>query len=284
MDKNPLISVIIPTYNEAPTIATAIQSMINQTYKNLEILVVDDGSTDDTEEIVREFMKKDNRVRYLKCPYTDPHRVDWRGVNISVGWLARNYAMDQSKGEWITFQDADDASLLNRIEVQYNLAKRYNAICVTTSLFPFKNEFLNKCLDVEKILREEKDIAIPPDTINAFAKNSKGLLMRGWFPCQYVPFVFKKRLPTRPLFIRMKESYPGVDGAPFFSKKTIRDVRFRPRDKRVWPSLSGRGAGRDHVLQLAEKYGRNYSFKLPLYLWRTRELHNAYPGWEKYLI
>ena len=112
---NPLISVIIPTYNEAPTLGVAIQSMIDQTYKNLEIIIVDDGSTDNTKEVVQEYIQKDPRVCYLTCPYNDPNRVDWRGVNISVGYLARNYAMEQARGEWITFQDADDASLLNRI-------------------------------------------------------------------------------------------------------------------------------------------------------------------------
>ena len=116
--------------------------------------------------------------------------------------------MDQSKGVWITFQDADDASLLNRIEVQYNLAKRYNALCVTTSLFPFKNEFLNKCLDAEKILREESGIVITPDTINAFAKIQKGCLCTDGSP-PICAVRFKKRLPTRPLFIGTKESYPG---------------------------------------------------------------------------
>src|SRR3989344_9010186 len=104
MENHLLISVIIPTYNEGFTLGIAIQSIINQTYKNLEIIVVDDGSTDDTEKIVREFMKKDQRIQYLKCPHEDPNRVDWRGVNISVGYLARNYAMQQSKGEWVTFQ------------------------------------------------------------------------------------------------------------------------------------------------------------------------------------
>jgi len=284
MPSEPLISVIIPTYNEADTLGIAIQSMIDQTYKNLEIIVVDDGSTDTTEKVVQTFIEKDSRIQYLKCPHVDPYRTDMRGVNIGVGWLARNYAMEKSRGEWITFQDADDASLLNRIEIQHNLAVQYNAVCITTSLFPFKEEFLNKQLDVGRLLKEEKDIIVSPTEINALAQRIKGLLMRDWFPHHYIPFVFKKRLPTRLLFIRTKESYPGVDGIPFFKRETIEHVQFRPRHKRVWPSLSGRGVGRDHVFQLAEKYGRSYSFKLPLYLWRTRDAHNPYPGWEKYLV
>lgn len=284
MGEQPLISVIIPTYNEAPTIGVAIQSMTDQTYRNLEILVIDDGSTDNTENIVKEFARKDPRVRYLKCPHKDPHRVDCRGTNISVGYLARNYGMEQSRGEWITFQDADDASLLNRIEMQYRLAVRHNATCVTTSSFPFKEELLGKSLDVERILKEEKNIIIRPEKIVELAKKARGILMRKWFPHNFVPFTFKKRAPTRYLFIASLESYPGVDGAPLFKRETIQTVRFRQRDQRIWPAKSGRGAGRDHLLHMAETFKNSYSFRLPLYLWRTKDKHDPYPGWEKYLI
>lgn len=282
--KQPLISVIIPTYNEGPTLGVALQSIIDQSYKNLDIIVVDDGSTDDTEAIVKEFIKKDSRVRYLACPYKDPHRVDVRGVNVSVGWLARNFAMDQSRGEWITFQDADDASLLNRIEVQYSLAKQYDATCVTVSSFPFREDFLGKRLDVEMIFKHEKNLITLPQEITALAKKTKGILMRPWFPHTITPFVFKKRAPTRYLFMASLETYPGVDGAPLFRRYTINTVRFRERDHRIWPAKSGRGAGRDHLLQLAETFKNSYSFRLPLYLWRTKDAHNPYPGWEKYLL
>ncbi|HAT68019.1 MAG: hypothetical protein A2481_02045 [Candidatus Yonathbacteria bacterium RIFOXYC2_FULL_47_9] len=271
MNQNSLISVIIPTYNEGPTLGVAIQSIIDQTYKNLEIIVVDDGSTDNTKEIVQEFTRKDSRVRYLECPYDDPYRVDIRGTNIGVGWVSRNFAMDQSRGEWITFQDADDASLINRIEVQYMLAVKYDAMCITTSWLPFDEGLLGKKLDVERITQGVLETAMTgPQEIYDFMKSSKGFLMSGWFPHNYVPFVFKKRLPTRPLFLSRLDPYPGTDGVPFFRRETIKTIRFRPRDKRVWPSLSGRGVGRDHVLQLAETYNKNYSFKLPLYLWRTK--------------
>src|SRR6185436_17375411 len=90
--KNPLFTVIIPTFNEGPTLSAAVDSILNQNYRKFEIIVVDEGSTDNTKEIVAEFAKKDQRVRYLECPLKDPNRVDFRGTNISVGYLARNYA------------------------------------------------------------------------------------------------------------------------------------------------------------------------------------------------
>jgi len=284
MNNKPLISVIIPTYNEAPTIAIAIQSMIDQTYKNLEIIVVDDGSTDNTKEVVGEFIKKDPRVRYLECPYKDKNRVDFRGVNISVGYLARNYAMGQSKGEWITFQDADDASLLNRIEAQYELATKHDATCITTSAFPFKEKFLGKQLDVNRILRKEENIIVQPEEITMIAKQTKGILMSKWFPHKYIPFIVKKRFPfARKPFFGNQVGYPGADNSMFFKHEVIKKIQFRKLNERIWPALSGRGVGRDFVFQVAETFKNSYSFRLPLYLWRTKESHNSYPGWEKYL-
>lgn len=281
----PLISVIIPTYNEGPTLGVAIQSIVDQTYKNLEIIVVDDGSTDNTKEIVQEYAQKDSRIRYLACPYNDPNRVDWRGVNISVGYLARNYAMEQARGEWITFQDADDASLLNRIEAQYDLAVKYNATCITTSWLPFNEELTSKRLDTTRILKEEQHIIIYPNEITATAQRAKGILMNTWFPHTYIPFLFKKWLPgVRKLFFGNQEKYPGADNSMFFKREVAKEVQFRKFNDRVWPALSGRGVGRDFAFQVAETFKNSYSFRLPLYLWRVKDVHNPYPGWEKYLL
>lgn len=285
IENQPLVSVIIPTYNEGPTLGVAIQSIIDQTYKNIEILVVDDGSTDDTKNIVQEYTQKDSRVHYLTCPYNDPNRVDWRGVNISVGYLARNYGMAQARGEWITFQDADDASLINRIEAQHDLAVTHHATCVTTSWLPFEEKLIGKHLDVKRILKEEQGIVIYPDEITRTARRAKGILMSRWFPHTYVPFLFKKWLPgVRTLFFGNQEKYPGADNSMFFKREVINQVQFRKFDDRIWPALSGRGVGRDFAFQVAETFKNSYSFRLPLYLWRVKDVHNPYPGWEKYLL
>jgi glycosyltransferase involved in cell wall biosynthesis len=264
----PLITVIIPTYNEAGTLEEAVRSIMEQTYQNLEMMVVDDQSTDNTKDIAIQLSKEDARVRYLLCPLADPHRRDIRGVNISVGYLARNYAMDRAQGEWITFQDADDASLLNRIEIQLGLARKYNATCITTSWVKFDEKRVGKTLSLENFLTENQEEVIAPREITALAKKSRGLLMRGGFPHHLIPFIFKKRWPTRALFLGEFTTYPGADSAPFFRQETVQKVRFRKRDARIWPAPSGRGVGRDHLFQLAETYQNSYSFKIPLYLWR----------------
>lgn len=91
MDK---ISVIIPTYNRAGTILRAVESVLSQTYSELEILVIDDGSTDGTEEVLNGI--SDERLRYVKLE-----------CNQGVA-NARNTGVHMAVGEWIAFQDSDD--------------------------------------------------------------------------------------------------------------------------------------------------------------------------------
>ncbi len=115
----PLISVIIPVYNCEKTVAIAINSIANQTYKNLEIIVIDDASADNTKNIVKAIASKDNRIKLVEGE-DDPYRFDTKlNRNVNAGFSARNAGFREAQGELITFQDADDASFLNRIEVQY---------------------------------------------------------------------------------------------------------------------------------------------------------------------
>ena len=103
------ISCITPTYNRAHLLPRAIESTINQTYQNWEMIIVDDGSEDNTEEVVREYMKIDERIRYFKNP--------GEGGN-----AARNYGIKQAKGAWIAFLDDDDENLPGRFQKQLNAA------------------------------------------------------------------------------------------------------------------------------------------------------------------
>ena len=101
-----LVSVIMPAYNAEKTIERSIRSILDQTYKNLELIVVDDFSTDSTEEVVRKLAREDKRVKYIK-----------QEKNMGC-YPTRNAGIRASKGDIIAFQDADDLSFPERIETQ----------------------------------------------------------------------------------------------------------------------------------------------------------------------
>lgn len=99
--ENPLVSIIIPTYNRAHLIGETLDSVLAQTYQNWECIVVDDGSTDNTEELMAEYMTKDARFQYH-------HRPKDR---LPGGNAARNYGFEVSKGEYVQWFDDDDIML-----------------------------------------------------------------------------------------------------------------------------------------------------------------------------
>mgnify|MGYP003302353025 CR=1 FL=1 len=92
---NPLISVIVPVYNVEKYLDRCIESIVNQTYKNLEIILIDDGSTDNSPQICDELEKKDKRIKVI-------HKEN-SGVS-----SARNVGLDNAKGDYIGFVDSDD--------------------------------------------------------------------------------------------------------------------------------------------------------------------------------
>lgn len=109
----PLVSVIIPTYNRAHLIGDSIRSVLEQTFTDLELIVVDDGSTDDTEAVVIEI--SDPRLRYVRQPN--------RGRS-----NARNHALSLAMGKYITFLDSDDLYLPDKIQSQVDYLKSHPKI------------------------------------------------------------------------------------------------------------------------------------------------------------
>jgi len=100
--KSPAISVIIPTYNRAGLLARAVDSVLNQTFQDFELIVVDDGSTDRTAEVLAGYQ---DRLILLSKPH--------RGVS-----AARNQGLTSARGEWIAFLDSDDYWLPEKLAVQ----------------------------------------------------------------------------------------------------------------------------------------------------------------------
>lgn len=106
----PLVSIIIPTYNRAHLIGETLDSILDQSYDNWECIVVDDGSTDDTSRVLKEYIEKDSRFHYHER--TDNKK---KGAN-----ACRNYGFQLSKGEYINWFDSDDLMMPKKLETQVN--------------------------------------------------------------------------------------------------------------------------------------------------------------------
>lgn len=284
MTEKPLISVIIPAHNSADTIDTAITSIVQQTYPNLEILVIDDNSTDGTREVVERLKRIYDNVSYYTLPFDDLRRVNKRGRNVNAGYAARNYGFKKVRGEWITFQDADDASLVNRIEVQYDAAIQYNASHVSIDWFPFDNAFLGRKLSVDAVIGNNLNYVVGKEEITRLARRSRGVAMTlpVWIR-SHIPFEVKRLRIINKLFFRSLAPYPCAGNTPLFNRAVIRKVKFRPIDERVWPTFVGRGADRDFDFQVAETFGNSIALKLPLYMWRVNIQNPPWVDISRYL-
>lgn len=107
-----LVSIIMPSYNTANYIAASIQSVLDQTYPNWELLLVDDCSTDDTDAVVAPFLS-DARIRYLKNEQN------------SGAAISRNRALREAKGRWIAFLDSDDLWYPTKLEAQLRFMQEH---------------------------------------------------------------------------------------------------------------------------------------------------------------
>ena len=146
---NQKISIIIPTYNRAHTIIDSIKSVLNQTIKNLEIIVVDDGSIDNTKEKIDKI--KDKRLRYIKLD------------NNTGGSNARNIGIKNANGQYISFQDSDDIFYPEKLERQFkNMINeksdfdfcKINVIYNSTYSYIIPNEMQEKSILKGEIINE----------------------------------------------------------------------------------------------------------------------------------
>jgi len=146
---NSLISIIIPTFNRARLLCETIQSILNQTISEIELIVVDDGSTDNTEIIVKSYL--DDRIRYYNCG--------------KIGDIAklRNIGLSKVTGSYVAFCDDDDLWYSDKLETQLESLKNYNCVCSNADLIDdrsqltgnkyFSNEFNKNVFGLDDLLR-----------------------------------------------------------------------------------------------------------------------------------
>lgn len=120
MTRPPLVSVILPVYNGLPHLANSVESVLKQTWTDWELVVVNDGSNDGSEEFLQALCSKDHRVRYVA-----------HGENKGVA-SAYNSGVQNALGRFLAFQEQDDISLPHRLETELRILREYNAPFVSS--------------------------------------------------------------------------------------------------------------------------------------------------------
>ncbi len=153
-----LISVIVPVYNTEKYLEKCLDSVCNQTYKNLEIIIINDGSTDNSQKIIDSYLKRDSRIKtfYQKN----------QGLSET-----RNKGMDVANGEYIAFVDSDDWMDTDTFEKAIEFAVDYQADVI---MWPYKREYPNK--SKETMLFNEKFIIWDENNVIRLYRKFVGLV------------------------------------------------------------------------------------------------------------
>lgn len=158
-----MISVIMPAYNSEMYISEAIESVINQSYKNFELIIVDDGSTDRTPEIIDKYAKTDLRIKVF-------HREN-AGVS-----SARNFALQNICGEYVTFIDSDDIYYTDRLKIMLEIFEQHpKCDAIFADFKEFKGDIsINDTVGLSKTELIDKDILknVISDTKKHFVWNA----------------------------------------------------------------------------------------------------------------
>lgn len=148
---SPIVSIIIPSYNRAHIIGEMLNSLLAQTYFNWECIIVDDGSTDNTEEIVSGYIKKDSRIQFHYRP----------SLRLAGGNAARNYGFEMCKGEYVNFIDTDDILHPDFIKSKYNRILNSNCDVVISKT-------ILTAMDIEHVIRYENRTILTPYLLDDF--------------------------------------------------------------------------------------------------------------------
>ena len=131
---NSLVSIITPNFNSEKYIASTIDSIIKQSYINWELIIVDDCSTDNSLEVINQFLVKDTRIKLIKLP------------NNSGAAVARNKGIEIAKGEYISFLDSDDTWLKNKLNSQIEFITKNDYEFIFSSYYSIKEGEESKTL------------------------------------------------------------------------------------------------------------------------------------------
>ena len=154
-----LVSIIIPSYNVEEYIRQCVESLLKQTYKNIEIIVVDDGSTDETANIIKTLMDKDERIIYYKK----------RNGGLSS---ARNYGIGKASGDFIMFVDGDDYLREDAVEILLKEIEDNDILCFDYYIKVKNNQKIQQAQYSFELNNEKKFLLSQPSACTKFYRKS----------------------------------------------------------------------------------------------------------------
>ncbi len=213
MDSFPLISVIMPAYNVEKYIAQAIQSVLDQSYKNFELIIVNDGSTDSTLDIIKKYALTDDRIRVIdqQNQKLGPSRKNGFGV---------------SAGEYIYFMDSDDLIHPEMLSICVDLSQKYDSdiLKFNLQLFddgnkPLVNDYNIESLDVVFYTQKQALITLPPTAPSYFLKRSLVNKVGVGYPA----ILHEDEIGTYPFFC-YAEIIASIDAELYFYRRGIQSI------------------------------------------------------------
>lgn len=229
---NPAISIVVPAYNKEPYIKQCMDSLINQTLKDIEIIVVDDASTDNTLQILRDYEKKDSRVKIIA-----------KALNGGLH-MARKTAVKATSGDYVLFVDADDEIELKTCEVLYSYVSSHPA------------DILHFGVSIHPEGKSDEDFAYSYDQMYAqtngdqsgdnIIKSSFSSDFPHWMPWNVITALFKGDLIRASFEKTVSARLTKVEDAyEYFvtasSAKTLKDLTaFRALKYHIGRGISGR--------------------------------------------
>ena len=229
---NPAISIVVPAYNKEPYIKQCMDSLVNQTFKNIEIIVVDDASTDNTLQILRDYEKKDSRVKIIA-----------KALNGGLH-MARKTAVKATSGDYVLFVDADDEIELKTCEVLYSYVSSHPA------------DILHFGVSIHPEGKSDEDFAYSYDQMYAqtngdqsgdnIIKSSFSSDFPHWMPWNVITALFKGDLIRASFEKTVSARLTKVEDAyEYFvtasSAKTLKDLTaFRALKYHIGRGISGR--------------------------------------------
>ena len=168
---NQLVSIVMPIYNAENYLKDSIESLINQKYKNLEIICVDDGSTDDSLRILENYKRNDDRIKIIK------QKNQFAGV-------ARNNGLNNANGKYIMFLDSDDIFEKNMIYNLVNKAEKYNTDIIFFGFYKFTETIKKR--SVIGIPYKNKNVISPIDIKSVIFQKAQGVPWNKFYNREFI--------------------------------------------------------------------------------------------------